>query len=923
MTEETKQQTNTMPEESRGGGLGAAAMDREELRRLYEESCAGIKEGAIIKGRVVKVEKDDVYVDIGYKSEGVVHISEFADLEEVKPGQEVDVLLESKEDPDGMVVVSRIKAEKQKRWDETIHRSEEGDVVRGKIIRKVRGGVIVDIGMDAFLPASQIDVRHVGNVDDYIGKAFDFKIIKINTERKNVVLSRRELLEEERARNREKLLSEIEVGQLREGVVKNITDFGAFIDLYGMDGLLHITDITWGRINHPSEVLSIGEKVEVMILDFDRERQRIALGLKQKAANPWQDIETKYPVGSIVKGTIVNIVPYGAFIEIERGVEGLIHISEMSWTRRINHPSEILNVGDEVEAMVLNIKKDEAKISLGIKQTEFNPWSVVEEKYPAGTRIRGRVRNITSYGAFVELEEGIDGLIHISDMSWTRKINHPTEVLKKGEITEALVLAVDQEAKKITLGLKQLEANPWETIDEFIRVGSVVEAEVTKIADFGVFATHENGIECLIHISQISEKPFQKIEDVVSKGDRVTTKVDRIDKQRRKIALSIKEYQRDLRLSEEKAAMEAAKAISFGEHSIVGMKEHIEQAVEQLAPETEATDRPDAGEPSESAQPPEEAPSGVGEPSAEQTPPDSSAPSVPATELESGESQTAERHLGEPEHAEIPESLPLEEGGRKEEPIPETPPFSDSEPAEALESAPPAEQAPAPEREPVEPQELHEPTSEHSPASEPEKPSATQPTEAPEGRHATEPGEAQVPGPEEEPETPESPGEAPITPEGETPPEPEPRAGEEETPRSAWGQPPVFQPASPEREEGVKEEPVNEQPEPSVTEETDARQTAPELGPAEPSQFPAVSEPPAAEEPVSEPEPPEPKAPEPASEAEPDLFAAPGEPTFKPAEEETVAEPSPAEEPSFPEEPPESETETEEKRERPEGDPAQ
>ena len=583
MTEQTAQTATTKPQPSSRSGPEPAAIDREELRRLYEESCSRIKEGSVVKGKIVRIASNEVYVDIGYKSEGIVPLSEFSDPTEIKAGDEIDVLLESKEDPDGMVVLSRIKAEKERRWDETILRSKEGDILQGRITRKVRGGVIVDIGMDAFLPASQMDVRHVSNPDDYIGRVFDFKIIKINTERKNIVLSRRELLEEERARNRERLLSEIEVGETREGIVKNITDFGAFIDLYGMDGLLHITDMTWSRINHPSEMLSIGDKIEVVILDFDREKQRIALGLKQKSANPWQDIETKYPVGSIVKGRIVNIVPYGAFIEIERGVEGLIHISEMSWTKRINHPSEILSVGDEVEAMVLSIKKDEAKISLGIKQTEFNPWSAVEEKYPPGTRVRGKVRNITTYGAFVELEPGIDGLIHISDMSWTRKINHPSEVLKKGEMTEAVVLAVDQEAKKITLGLKQLESNPWETLDQFIRVGSVVEAEVTKIADFGVFAVLDNGIECLVHISQLSEKPFEKIEDVVKKGDKIRARVDRIDKQRRKIALSIREYQRETRLAEEKAAMAAAKAVSLGEESIVDMKEHIEQAVEKMA----------------------------------------------------------------------------------------------------------------------------------------------------------------------------------------------------------------------------------------------------------------------------------------------------------------------------------------------------
>ena len=868
MTEETKQETTAKPVESQNGSSGTAAIDREELRRLYEESCVGIREGAIVKGKIVKVEKEDVYVDIGYKSEGIVHLSEFADLDEVKPGQEIDVLLESKEDPDGMVVLSRIKAEKQKRWDETILLSKEGDVVHGKIMRKVRGGVIVDIGMDAFLPASQIDIRHVGNVDDYLGKGFDFKIIKINSERKNVVLSRRELLEEERERNREKLLAEIEVGEIREGVVKNITDFGAFIDLYGMDGLLHITDMTWGRINHPSEMLSIGEKVEVTILDFDRERQRIALGLKQKAANPWENIETKYPVGSIVKGTIVNIVPYGAFIEIEKGIEGLIHISEMSWTKRINHPGEILSVGDEVEAMVLNIRKNEAKISLGIKQTEFNPWSVVEEKYPAGTHIRGRVRNITSYGAFVELEEGIDGLIHISDMSWTRKINHPTEVLNKGEITEALVLAVDQEAKKITLGLKQLEANPWETIDEFIQVGSVVEAVVTKIADFGVFATIQNGIECLVHISQLSEKPFQKIEDIVSIGDKVLAKIDRIDRQRRKIALSIKGYQRDLRLAEEKAAMEAAKAISFGEESIVGMKEHIEQAVRQLSPATQPAESPEAGQPAEVAEIAEETPEVIEQPAESQAP------------------------TAKPEAAEEPEAPAVEEQPEPPEPLPEQLPAPAPEPPAEPEAPPEGEQP-----------EAEEPITEEPPAAEPEpaeEPEAPREGEQPEAEEPiTELRPAAEPEPAEEPEAP---------PEGEQIEEPEPLPEEPTT-----GEPePATTPEAPAVEEQA-EEPVCEQP----------PATEPEL-PGTP-QPPATSEPPATEEPPSEELRAEPEAPEPASPEpppEPDSSLDLMEPSVEPEEQKPEeAEPAPEESrPSVEKETPDSDEETEKKLRGQEGE---
>ncbi|MCK5547556.1 MAG: S1 RNA-binding domain-containing protein, partial [Thermoplasmata archaeon] len=371
--------------------------------------------------------------------------SEFGDISGYKQGDEIEVSLESAEDSEGFVVLSKIKAEKQRNWEKIVSQHQEGDIISGRIVRKVRGGVIVDIGIDAFLPASQIDIRPVHSIESHIAKTFDFKILKISHERKNIVLSRRELLEEERAISRAKLLEDIEVGQVRSGIIKNITDFGAFIDLSGLDGLLHITDMTWGRVGHPSEVLSIGDKIDVKILDFDRERQRIALGLKQLSQNPWDDLDKHHPVGSIIKGKIVNIVPYGAFIEIEKGVEGLIHISEMSWTKRINNPTEVVSVGEEVEAMVLDIKKDAQKISLGIKQTQFNPWSVVEEKYPIDMKCTGIVRNITTYGAFVELEPGIDGLIHISDMSWTRKINHPSEIIKKGEEIEVAVLAVNQE----------------------------------------------------------------------------------------------------------------------------------------------------------------------------------------------------------------------------------------------------------------------------------------------------------------------------------------------------------------------------------------------------------------------------------------------------------------------------------------------
>ncbi len=571
-------------------------IDEEELRKLYQESFGEIREGNLIKGKVVSIDKDGVLVDIGFKSEGIISIEEFGeDIGNYKPGDEIDVLLEATEDSEGMVVLSKLKADKQRRWDQTILKSKEGDMVTGKVVRKVKGGLIVDIGMDAFLPASQIDIKHITNIDQYLNQTYEFKIIKINSERKNIVLSRRELLEEERAKNREKLLKEIDVGQIREGIVKNITAFGAFIDLYGLDGLLHITDMTWGRISHPSEMLSIGDKVEVIILDYDREKQRISLGLKQKTPNPWEDIESKYPVGSIVKGRIVSLAPYGAFVEVEKGIEGLIHVSEMSWTKRITDPSEVLSIGDIVEAMVLSIKKDEQKISLGIKQTEFNPWSVAEEKYPPGTKVKGKVRNLTTYGAFIELEEGIDGLIHISDISWTRKINHPGEVLKKGDDVDCIVLAVNQEEKKITLGLKQLQKNPWETIEQVMKVGSVVEGIVSKITDFGVFVILPNDIECLIHKTQLSDKAVEKVENVVKLGDKIEAKVIKIEPEERKISLSVKEYLQDLKMRESEEEVPEVKPEEIPKEELPsGMGEKIEEALQPGSAETgpEKTEEP-------------------------------------------------------------------------------------------------------------------------------------------------------------------------------------------------------------------------------------------------------------------------------------------------------------------------------------------
>jgi small subunit ribosomal protein S1 len=520
--------------------------EREEMRKLYAESFKDIKKGKVVEGTVIDVRNDHVLIDIGYKSEGTVPIEEFVDKRDVKVGDRVRVLLESIEDKEGVVVLSKVKADKLSHWEETVALFKEGKIVPGKVVRKVRGGLMVDIGLEAFLPASHIDLKHVKNPASYIGREMEFKVIKINQERKNVVLSRRIILEAEREKLRKKLLSTITTGAVLDGVVKNITDFGAFIDLKGIDGLLHITDMSWGRISHPRELLSVGDKIKVKVLEFDTSRERISLGLKQLTSNPWDTVEEKYPVSSRVKGRVVNIVQYGAFIELEKGIEGLVHVSELSWTRKINHPSEVLGIGDVVEAVVLSIDKDARKISLGLKQTETNPWMKVESKYPIGTIIKGRIRNIAPYGAFVELEEGIDGLIHISDMSWTRKLNHPSEVVKRGEVVEAKVLSTDQENKKIALGIKQLTPNPWDEIDRKYRVGDTVTGEISNVTGFGLFVKLEDGIEGLVHISQTDKGPDEDLKARYDIGDAVKAKILRIDPVDRKIGLSIKEHLEDL-----------------------------------------------------------------------------------------------------------------------------------------------------------------------------------------------------------------------------------------------------------------------------------------------------------------------------------------------------------------------------------------
>ncbi|MBU4305541.1 MAG: 30S ribosomal protein S1 [Candidatus Omnitrophica bacterium] len=512
----------------------------KELESFCAQSVATLQEGEIIKGRVVGVTGKEVLVDIGYKSEGVVSIDEFDDSAEIKINDEINVLLETKEDENGMVIVSKRKADRTLGWERIINNYKEGDIIKGRVTRKVKGGLMVDIGMDAFLPASQVSLRGAQNIDQYVGNSYDFMIVKVNKPRKNIVLSRRELLLKEREESKARLLKEIAVGQIRSGMVKNIADFGVFIDLGGVDGLLHITDMSWGRISHPSEMVAIGDAIEVKILDIDKENMKISLGLKQKTSSPWTGIGERYPVGSKLKGKVVNIVPYGAFIELEKGVEGLIHISEFSWTRRINHPSEVLAIGDIVEAVVLTLDVDNQKIAVGIKQTEIDPWQGISAKYPAGSKVKGRVRNLTDYGAFVELEEGIDGLIHISDISWTKKINTPAEFLKKGQKVEVVVLSIDELNHKISLGLKQLTDDPWPEIVKRYPIDMGTEGQITKITSFGVFVELEKELEGLVHITEINLEATMKIEDAYKVGDKVKAKIIKVDSEQRKIGLSMK-----------------------------------------------------------------------------------------------------------------------------------------------------------------------------------------------------------------------------------------------------------------------------------------------------------------------------------------------------------------------------------------------
>ncbi len=510
------------------------------MEEAMRQSRIRFAAGEIVKGTIIEVRPKEVLVDIGYKSEGVISATEFEDIKTVKVGDQIDVLIEKLEDKEGMVILSKEKAEFKQNWDRILTICNEGGKVSGKVKSIVKGGLIVNIGVEAFLPASQIDIMPPKNLQGFVGGTYEFKVVKINQERQNIVLSRRELIEQERNERRARLLAEMTPGDIRKGTVKNITDFGAFIDLNGLDGLLHITDMSWGRIGHPSEILKVGQEIDVVILDINKEKERVSLGLKQKLQNPWENIEQKYQVGQRVKGRVVNLVPYGAFVELEPGVEGLVHVTELSWTKRIAKASDVLKADQEIEAVVLGINREEQKISLGLRQLETNPWDKAQEKYPPGTKVKGKIRNLTSYGAFIELEEGLDGMIHVSDISWTRKINHPSEVLKKGDEVEAVVLEVDKANQRIAVGLKQLSTDPWEGIDKLYKVGDLVTGQVTKLASFGAFVGLQHEIDGLVHISQISEDRVDKIKNVLKVGQEVTARVIKIDRGDRRIGLSIK-----------------------------------------------------------------------------------------------------------------------------------------------------------------------------------------------------------------------------------------------------------------------------------------------------------------------------------------------------------------------------------------------
>lgn len=546
-----------------------------QVQELIANATKKYKEGSIVKGRILEVRPREFLVDIGYKSEGTIPAIEFDDPADVAVGDEIEVLLVRLENDEGMVVLSKEKAAYRQNWDKIKTVFQNEGIIKGRVKAVVKGGLLVNIGVESFLPSSQIDIIPPKDLNQFVGNTYDFKIVKLNDDRKNVVLSRRELIEQERSEKRLEFMESTEVGSTVLGTVKNLTDFGAFIDLGGMDRLLHITDMTWGRLTHPSELLKVGQEIQLQVLEINKDKERVSLGLKQTTHNPWDKIEERFPTGTKVTGKITNLVPYGAFVEIETGVEGLIHVSELSWTKRITRPSDVLTLGQDVEAVVLGVNKEEQKISLGVRQLEPNPWDEIEQRYIIGKQVKGTVRNMTAYGAFVELEEGIDGMVHVSDLSWTRKINHPSEVLKKGDEVEAVVIDIDKANQRIALGVKQLDEDPWKEIDRLYKIGDLVKGKVTKLANFGAFVALDHDIDGLVHISQLSEDHVAKVKDVIKVGDEVEARVIKVDKVERRIGLSIKAaHYSDEALRRESEAMDTVRP---GEE-LVGLAKAFEAA---------------------------------------------------------------------------------------------------------------------------------------------------------------------------------------------------------------------------------------------------------------------------------------------------------------------------------------------------------
>jgi small subunit ribosomal protein S1 len=533
-------------------GLSQEELDRQVDEMFTEDDSAFLEDalqskidsrlpGTILKGTIVSQIGNDVIIEVGLKSEGVVDSSEFDSADEIEAGRDIEVLLEDMDASGGLIMLSKRKADRIRGWENIINTKNEGDVVSGRVIRRIKGGLLIDIGVPVFLPASQVDIRRPGDISRFIGKEVECVILKIDVEGRNIVVSRRKLIEEARRSSREKVMAEIEVGQRRKGVVKNISDFGVFVDLGGVDGLLHISDLSWGRISHPSEVVKLDEEIECIVIGVDKDNEKISLGLKQKSASPWEDVENHYPIGARVRGTVVNIMNYGVFIRLEEGIEGLVHISEMSWTKRLSHPSEMLNLGDETEVVVLNVNRDKREISLGLKQTEINPWTIASQKYPPGTIVTTKVRSMTNFGVFVEIEPGIDGMIHISDLSWTKKYNHPSEMLQKGQELKCLVLEVNEEKRRVSLGIKQMTEDPWvRAIPEKYIPGQIIRGAITKLTNFGAFVELENDLEGLLHISELADHKIDKPQDIVKLGQEVEVKILRIDNESRKIGLSLR-----------------------------------------------------------------------------------------------------------------------------------------------------------------------------------------------------------------------------------------------------------------------------------------------------------------------------------------------------------------------------------------------